>query len=91
MKFTIDIDCTPEEARQFFGMPNVAPVQDRIMQQIQQQLEENINNMSPEEFMTTWMPASMQGWQDMQKQFFQQMANMGGSAKSGSDDNQQDR
>lgn len=84
MKFTIDIDCTPEEARQFFGMPNVAPIQDKIMQQIQQQLEDNINNMSPEEFMTTWMPATMQGWQDMQKQFFDQMANMGAGSASNS-------
>ncbi len=28
MKITVDIDCTPEEARAFFGLPNVQPMQD---------------------------------------------------------------
>ena len=31
MKVTIDIDCTPLEARQFFGMPDVQPMQAAIM------------------------------------------------------------
>ncbi len=25
MKFNIEIDCTPEEARQLFGLPNLQP------------------------------------------------------------------
>ena len=35
MKITVDIDCTPEEARHFFGLPDVKPMQDALMQQIQ--------------------------------------------------------
>ena len=26
MKFTVDVDCTPEEARRFLGLPDLTPV-----------------------------------------------------------------
>jgi hypothetical protein len=28
MKFTIDVDCTPQEARSFLGLPDVTPIHD---------------------------------------------------------------
>jgi len=28
MKITLDIDCTPEELRSFFGLPDVRPMQE---------------------------------------------------------------
>jgi hypothetical protein len=31
MKITIDIDCTPGEARAFLGLPDVAPLQAEVM------------------------------------------------------------
>jgi hypothetical protein len=31
MKVTVEIDCTPAEARQFFGLPNVEPMQAAMM------------------------------------------------------------
>ena len=36
MKFTIEIDCTPEEARHFFGLPEVKPMQDAAMAKLGQ-------------------------------------------------------
>ena len=35
MKVTIDIDCTPEEARTFLGLPDVKPFQDAMMDKMQ--------------------------------------------------------
>ncbi|MDZ4735977.1 MAG: DUF6489 family protein, partial [Rhodospirillaceae bacterium] len=35
MKVTIDIDCTPEEARAFMGLPDVAPLQARMLAEIE--------------------------------------------------------
>ena len=40
MKFTIDIDCTPEEARAFFGLPPVAGLQEEMLKQIQTRMSE---------------------------------------------------
>lgn len=77
MKVKFDIECTPEEARQFFGLPDVAPMQEKLMEELQERLEENIRAVSAEELIKTWMPATMQGFGEMQKMFWQQMGMQG--------------
>ncbi|MAH04369.1 MAG: hypothetical protein CL561_02290 [Alphaproteobacteria bacterium] len=77
MKVKFDIECTPEEARQFFGLPDVAPMQEKLMAELQERLEENIRAVSAEELIKTWMPATMQGFGEMQKMFWQQMGMQG--------------
>ena len=42
MKVTFDIDCTPEEARAFLGLPDVRPMQEAVMKQVQEKLMANI-------------------------------------------------
>ena len=70
MKFNIEVDCTPEEARTFLGLPDVKPMQDRMMQQIEEQMQANLKAMDPETLMKTWLPAGMQSWEQMQKAFW---------------------
>lgn len=79
MKITFDIDCTPEEARQFLGLPNIAPMQDKMMKEIEDKMRENIRTLDPETFVKTWMPMTMQNWNEMQKMFF---GKMGASEKT---------
>ena len=31
MKITIDFDATPDEARRFFGLPDIAPMQEALV------------------------------------------------------------
>ena len=73
MKFKFDIECTPEEARRFIGLPDVAPMQEKIMKELEGKMQDNIRNLSPEEMVKTWMPATMQGFGEMQKMFWSQM------------------
>ncbi len=73
MKFNFDIECTPEEARAFVGLPNIAPMQERMMKELEGKMQENIRNLTPEEMVKTWMPATMQGIGEMQKMFWSQM------------------
>ena len=75
MKITVDIDCTPEEARHFFGLPDVKPMQDALMQQIQDRMSANLQAMEPEAMLKTWLPAGLQGFEQMQKIFWSQMTN----------------
>ena len=75
MKITVDIDCTPEEARHFFGLPDVKPMQDALMQQIQDRMSANLQAMEPEAMLKTWLPASLQGFEQMQNIFWSQMTN----------------
>ncbi len=83
MKITIDIDCTPQEARAFLGLPDVAPMQDAVMAEVQQRLLDNLKAMDPEALSKTWLPAGLQGWEQMQKQFWGQA--MGARGRSGGD------
>jgi hypothetical protein len=84
MKITIDVDCTPEEARAFLGLPDVAPMQDAVLARVQERLLDGLTAMEPEALFKVWLPAGLQGWEQMQKQFWSQMA--GAAGRSGPDE-----
>jgi hypothetical protein len=73
MKFKFDVECTPEEARAFIGLPDVGPMQERMMKDLEDRMHDNLRNLSPEEMVKTWLPATVQGWGEMQKMFWSQM------------------
>lgn len=73
MKFTVDVECTPEEARRFIGLPDVAPMQEAMMRELQKQMMDNIKSLDAEAMMKTWMNPTLQGWSEMQKIFWAQM------------------
>lgn len=73
MKFKVDVECTPAEARQFIGLPDVAPMQEAMMKELQKQMMDNVKGLDPETIMKTWMTPSIQGWSEMQKVFWGQM------------------
>lgn len=54
MKVTVEIDCTPEEARAFLGLPNVAPLNDHLVAEMQRRMDENMARLQPEELMRSW-------------------------------------
>ena len=83
MKVTVNVDCTPEEARAFIGLPNIAPLQERMMKEMENRMAENLQKLDPETFMKTWLPLSMEGWGEMQKMFWSQMQMGMGNATSG--------
>ena len=78
MKVNVEIDCTPLEARQFFGLPDVQPMQTAVMEKLQKQMMENIQKVSPEALMQSWLtfePKIAERFSDM----FVTMAGLGGT------------
>jgi Family of unknown function (DUF6489) len=76
MKVNIEIDCTPVEARQFFGFPDLAPMQTAVMDRLQQQMMSNIDKVSPESLIQSWFsfdPKLAERFQEM----FVTMAGLG--------------
>ncbi len=73
MKIHFDIDCTPEEARTFLGLPDVKPLQESMMDEIEERMRANLAAMDPETLMKTWVPANLQGFEQIQKTFWNQM------------------
>ena len=72
MKIKFDIDCTPEEARAFLGLPDVAPLQAAMMAEVERRMKEGLAAMSPEAILNTWLPAGMQNLEELQKMFWAQ-------------------
>jgi hypothetical protein len=73
MKITINIDCTPEEARRFFGLPDLGPLQESALRELEKRIRENIAAMDAEGLMKAWLPTGMEGWERLQEAFWTQM------------------
>ena len=71
MKLSIDIDCTPQEARAFLGLPDVQAFQTEIMTEIQNQLRNPVAPMDPEALMKTWMPMGAKAFETFRDAFAQ--------------------
>ncbi len=81
MKISLDIDCTPEELRGFFGLPDVKPMQEALLQELEARLRANLQALDPETLLKTWLPAGLKGFEQLQEMFFAQMAGRPGSKK----------
>lgn len=84
MKVNVEVNCTPEEARAFFGLPDLGPMQQRVLGEIEERLRSSLNSMNPETVFKTWLPASMQGveqMQQLQQVFWSQLANIASGKK----------
>jgi hypothetical protein len=78
MKIKLDIDCTPEEARAFLGLPDVQPMQAELMKEIQARLSTAVRAADPELMLKSWLPGGIPGWEQMQKMMWTQMTTMMG-------------
>jgi hypothetical protein len=55
MKVTIEIDCTPVEARTFMGLPDVSHLNDHLVGEMQKRMDANMAALAPDELMKSWM------------------------------------
>ncbi len=72
MKINIEIDYTPDEARKFLGLPDVSALQEALMKQVETQMASALKGMEPEAMLKAWLPAGMEGLDQMQKAFWSQ-------------------
>ena len=68
MKINVEVDCTPEEVRRLMGLPDMAPINDAFMAQMQDIIK---NGVAPDVMMSmlkSWTPmgdAGMKLWQGL--------------------------
>lgn len=55
MKVTVEVDCTPEEARHFMGLPDVQPMQAAVMAEMEKRVLAEMDRFSPEALLKNWM------------------------------------
>ncbi len=77
MKISVDVDCTPEEARRFMGLPDLTAVHAVYLGKLERMVDEGISADNVETMLRAWAPmgdAGMTIWRQM-------LEHMGGSPK----------
>ncbi len=67
MKIRIDVDCTPEELRAFFGLPDLAPLQAEVLEAMRARLGEGLGAEDMEALMRAWMSGAGAGLEQFRK------------------------
>lgn len=73
MKCKIEIECTPVEARQFFGLPDVQPLQATIMAEVERKMLAELDRFSPETVLKSWLSLFPQTPEQIQDAFARMM------------------
>ena len=82
MKISIEIDCSPEEARTALGLPDIAALQEKLGGELAERMSAFVREADPEVLLRTWMPGGgTEGWERLQKSFWSGFT--GGAAPKG--------
>ena len=83
MKVNIEIDCTPDEARTFLGLPYVKPLQEAVMASIERHMLDAAAAMSPDAVMKMWLQSMPQNPDQLRGTFTRFFAQPFGPPPSG--------
>ena len=86
MQVTINIECTPAEAREVMGLPDIRPLQAAWLAEIEKRMMADMDRLSLDGLTRTWLsnaPAGMDWLPNMFKGFLDAEAGgeKGGAAK----------
>jgi hypothetical protein len=73
MKVTVDVDCTPEEARRFLGLPDLTPVHAAYVDKMTKVVSEGVTPETFSDLARSWGPMSEAGM-NIWRQMFEQMS-----------------
>lgn len=76
MKVTVDVDCTPEEARRFMGLPDLSSVHEAYVEKMRKTVTDGVGPDQFVDMMKSWGPMS-EGALNLWKTMFEQMAGGG--------------
>lgn len=83
MRLTINIDCTPQEARAFFGMPDVEPLNDMVVSEMTRRAKDQMDTLAdPERLVARWMEMSGKGMDALQGLFGAAMSGAAGGSSA---------
>lgn len=71
MKITVDVDCTPEEARRFMGLPDLTPVHEAYVSKMVDTVQNGVSPDMLTSMLKSWSPmgdAGMKMWQTLLEQ-----------------------
>ena len=78
MKITIDVDCSPEEVRRVFGLPDVTPINEALMAQVTKRIESGFSAEDIDKLVRLWMGGAQAGFGELQKGLWSILKQAGG-------------
>ena len=81
MQIKVTVDCTPKEAREFLGWPDVEPVQREMMDRLSQVMKEGVSGTEAMTLMRPFIAPNLQAFEAMQRAFFQAFQSGTGGAR----------
>ena len=76
MKFNIEIDCTPEEARRLFGLPDLEPLHELYLERMRGFVTDGLTPADFERLARNWLPGMADGFEKWRSVF------LGGTGKA---------
>ncbi len=67
MKITVDVDATPEELREFLGMPDVKPIQDEMLSRLREHLKQGGLGFDPGAMLKPLLSGNVESLESWQK------------------------
>ena len=83
MKVHVEMDMTPAEARAMMGLPDIAPMQEKMMEEMQARMKAAFDTGDPEAMMRAWMPlGGAKAFEQFQKFLWDSAKMVGAGGKS---------
>lgn len=79
MKVKVEVECTPQEARAFLGLPDVTALNEHVVSEMKARMDQNMALASPDELVKSWMAFGGLA----QEQFMKMMTNAATSSMGG--------
>ncbi|MEK7991035.1 MAG: DUF6489 family protein [Thiotrichaceae bacterium] len=73
MKINIDIEASPQEIRSFFGLPNLEPLQDEMVDMMRKNMTSGIEGFDPMTMIKAFTPDSSPALSTLQNTFWKTM------------------
>jgi hypothetical protein len=74
MQIKITVDATPDEMRRFFGLPDVAPFQEEMIERIREKMKAGDQGFDPVTLIQPYIVSNMSNLEAMQKAFWESLA-----------------
>lgn len=84
MKINVEVDCTPEEARRFMGLPDLSPVHAAYVDQMTKAVSEGVTPDMIETMVRNWGSLGDAGL-GLWKQMFSNLGSLSSKSSSSSD------
>ena len=74
MRINIKVNVTPQELREFFGLPEVQPLQQEMLERLGERLRAGAEELDPATLMRPFLTPNVAAMESMQKAFWQAFA-----------------